>query len=792
MRRRSLSDTFDVFLSHNSKDKPTVREIGEALRDRGLRVWLDEWELVPGRPWQEAIEEILATVLSSAVLVSKDGLGPWEIPEMRVCLSQMVKRRLPVIPVLLPGCPQAPELPLFLSEFTWVDLREGITDDRLDRLEWGITGNKPIREKKKLPPHGPKIHNLPFLPLGDLFKGRDDELNKLEANLQGPTTATAITQTQAISGLGGIGKTRLAVEYAWRSGDHYEATLFVVAESPEVLGTGLASLARLRLPGLVPSPTHAQEEEVAAVLSWLQEHDPWLLILDNVDSEEAAEAVREVLPQLQGGKVLITSRRRNWPAEIRRQPLDELSLEEATAFLLERTEGLRTSATDDPKHARRLAEILDGLPLALEHAAAYVVHHQMKLSKYLENWEKERENVLDWRDKDQTDYPSSVAATWQTTFRQLSPTAATILRLTAYLSPDPIPSEMFEKGSRFVEEGVRLLREETGQDAESSKPIHEGIAELLAYSMITRGDQTFTVHRMVQEVLRTRIPEERRREWIEWALWLVNDFSPFEANDVRTWPVWNVLRPHAVVVLRYADEAEIPRPTARLMNQIEEYLKAKGLYDEAEPFIRRALAIEEETKPDSADFATYLNNLAQLLKATNRLTEAEPLMRRALKIDEDSFGSEHPKVAIRLNNLASLLQATDRLAEAEPLMRQALKIDEDSFGSEHPNVAVRLNNLVSLLKATNRLAEAEPLMRRALKIDEDSFGSEHLKVAIDLNNLAQLLKVTNRLAEAELLMRRAVEIFEASLGTDHPKTQHVRRNLEILLAEMNPKDPQQG
>ena len=85
-----------------------MRQIGEALRDRGLKVWLDEWELVPGRPWQEAVEEILATVRSSAVLVGTDGLGPWETPEMRACLTQMVRRKLPVIPVLLPGCPQAP------------------------------------------------------------------------------------------------------------------------------------------------------------------------------------------------------------------------------------------------------------------------------------------------------------------------------------------------------------------------------------------------------------------------------------------------------------------------------------------------------------------------------------------------------------------------------------------------------------------------------------------------------------------------------------------------------------
>lgn len=138
--------SFDVFLSHNSKDKPVVRQLAEALQARGLNVWLDEWELVPGHPWQSALEEIIKTSNSAAVLIGKDGLGPWEEPEMRGCLDQFVKRKSPVIPVLLPDAPAEPRLPLFLSGFTWVDFRpDGITEATLDKLEWGITGRKPER-----------------------------------------------------------------------------------------------------------------------------------------------------------------------------------------------------------------------------------------------------------------------------------------------------------------------------------------------------------------------------------------------------------------------------------------------------------------------------------------------------------------------------------------------------------------------------------------------------------------------------------------------------------------------
>jgi tetratricopeptide (TPR) repeat protein len=211
-------------------------------------------------------------------------------------------------------------------------------------------------------------------------------------------------------------------------------------------------------------------------------------------------------------------------------------------------------------------------------------------------------------------------------------------------------------------------------------------------------------------------------------------------------------------------------------------------WDLAEKELKEA----EQFLEQEEDRATVLNNLAQLLKATNRLAEAEPLMRRALAIDERSYGPDHPKVARDLNNLAQLLQATNRLAEAEPLMRRALAIDERSYGPDHPKVARDLNNLAQLLQATNRLAEAEPLMARVVSIFEKSLGENHPNVATALNNLATLLQATNRLAEAEPLMRRAVEIllkFTANTGHQHPHLRTMTENYTELLADMGLDKP---
>jgi hypothetical protein len=129
-----LPDEFDVFLSHNSLDKPVVEKIAVHLRDRGLRVWLDKDELRPGLPWQEGLEDGVRASRSVAVFVGKDGMGAWQQPEMRAFLARSRQERIPVIPVLLPGCPDSPQLTLFLEAMTWVDLRQGMTDDGLDRL----------------------------------------------------------------------------------------------------------------------------------------------------------------------------------------------------------------------------------------------------------------------------------------------------------------------------------------------------------------------------------------------------------------------------------------------------------------------------------------------------------------------------------------------------------------------------------------------------------------------------------------------------------------------------------
>lgn len=609
--------------------------------------------------------------------------------------------------------------------------------------------------------------NLPVASLGNLFKGREQVLETLHS----PTEMTR--SPVVLSGLGGVGKTRLAVEYGWRYATEYSATLFVTANSPAALARNLATLAGPLVLGL-PEAQDAREVEVqvAAVMRWLERHTGWLLILDSVDDDETAQEVDRMIAHLQGGKILVTSRIARWSNRFQPVELDVLATDTSIAFLLESTAAGRQTRDDDDASAMKIVSDLGGLPLALEQAAAYIVELGLSFSQYRQRWESKRQQVLSWCDSRTTGFPASVAAVWETTFTELKPDSRVLLDHVAFFAPDPIPTLLFEDSSC-----ANIWAELLGTD-----DAHLTLADLRRYSVIRRAENSITIHRLVQTMLRHRLPPDEKRRCIEGALRILDTSSPGDPNDVRTWDRWKLLAPHFEAATAFAEEFKIAQPTAKLLNNVAQYVSARGSYLQAEMLMRRALAIEEVSfGPNHPEVSRDLNNLAALLYSTNRISEAEPLMRRALSIEEECYGSEHPRVATSLSNLAQLLQATNRLAEAEPLMRRALMIDEQSYGEPHPNVSAALNNLAALLQATNRMREAEPLMRRALVIDEQSYGSQHPNVAIRLNNLAQLLLATNRPEEAEPLMRRVVTIFEQCLGDSHPNIATALNNLAQLL-----------
>jgi tetratricopeptide (TPR) repeat protein len=613
---------------------------------------------------------------------------------------------------------------------------------------------------------------LPFPSLGTLFKGRTFSLRHLGDLLAaGHLPGQTIVSPVAVCGTGGIGKTRLAVEYAWSHRDDYSALILLDSETPDRLESSLAALAGPLQ--LVEDATTETEVKAEAAIDWLNRNPGWLLILDNVDTSPALEAVRLLLYRLRDGHAVLTSRMTQFPSEIVLFTLDVLGPEDAAAFLTEASAIGRMVTSNDATQARDLADELGQLPLALEMAAATIDARHISFAAYRTLWESNRSHVVGWTQPGGIDFRRTMAAKVRASTDRVTAAGRLLLEYTAFLAPDPLPV--------FLLDGMA--------DGEAA------LSDLLKYSMATRDTApgSFLVHRLVQEVTRQAQRQAgTERERVGQALAWVDAAFVGDPRDVRNWGILEPLAPHAVAVVGFADAAGAGDSATRLMNELGTLFLTQALHSRAEPLLRRALAIDEASYGDAHPaVARDLNNLAGLLQATNRLGEAEPLMRRALAIDEASYGDAHPNVAIRLNNLAQLMQATNRMGEAEPLMRRALAIDDASYGDAHPDVAISLNNLATLLQATNRLGEAEPLMRRALAIDERYYGADHPTVARDLNNLSVLLKATHRVEEAEPIMRRMVLIvlaFQGESGYPHPQRDTAWKNYQILLQELGQSD----
>jgi len=618
----------------------------------------------------------------------------------------------------------------------------------------------------------PPLHNLPFPTLGDLLKGRSEELQNLS---EGRPTSS---QATVIHGLGGIGKTRLALEHAWRYGCRYRAALFVLADSPDGLNSSLANLARADLLNLPERNDPSESEVLGAVLRWLRENPGWLLILDNVDTHEAQIAVARLLPALTAGSVLITSRLRDWPAGVRRSAIDRILLQEAAEFLLERTREDRRREPEDPEQALQLAERLAGLPLALEQAAAYIVHTQIALAAYLSDWR--REGIPDWYDPAVMQYPASLAITWKRSFLQLNPRAQAILRLASFLAPDPIPVGMFESGEETVRRAMDQLLEEIGP-AGQIHGIRSDLAELRSLSLISLHGDLLTIHPLMQEVVRNQIPGDRRKTWIELTLALVIPYPPRESQEAVNWPVWDLVRPHVTHLLAHAREQGCLQSTieSEFLSQVGGYFLAKGLYAEAEPPLRSALAIEARILgEDNGCVAICRANFAWLFRMTGRLPEAEHLMREALAITRAC--GRPINLSKQINGLALILMDRQDWDEAEELLREALARDEEKDEGTGYAVARDLHNLSLLLTSTGRILEAEPLIRRSLEISLEVHGTNDPRTARRIQILAGILRDQGHATQAEPLMRQALELFELSLGPEHSWTRSAREDLSSL------------
>src|SRR5450755_1400697 len=787
-------NAFSVFISYAHEDEALLRQLEthlSMLKRQGLiATWYDR-QIDAGSDWANEIDARLEQASLILLLVSADFLASnycYKI-EMQRALARHDAGQARVLPILArpvewKGAPFArlQILPTDARPITsWTDRDEAWVN---------VVGSirRAIEDLSLLPTSTaraalPDIWNIPYA-RNSFFLGRDDILERLHAQLHtGQTTALA-QSPQAISGLGGIGKTQLAIEYAYRYSQDYEAVLSARAETREDLISSYSALAILL--NLPEQQADKQEITIAAVKVWLQKNSKWLLILDNADD---LELLPPFLPPVPGGHVLLTTRAWDMQRFATRLEVETLPDEQGALLLLRRagllvaTDDLTQASADERRLATALTQELGGLPLALDQAGAYLEATGTRLDKYLQTYQKHRQTLLQERRSLVEDHPAPVATTWSLSFQRVeekSPAAADLLRLCAYLAPDAIPEEI-------LTEGAEHLGDQLAPVAAEALLFAQAIEALRAYSLQARDPRTgaLSVHRLVQAVLRDGTPADAAQQWKQRAVLAVSAARP-DVSDVKQWPACERWLPHALVCADWIEQEQISSPEAALLlNQTGYYLHDRGRYREAEPLYKRALAIcEQQLGVGHPVTATSLNNLALLYQVQRKYGEAEPLYQRALAIREQQLGAEHPDTAQSLNNLAGLYQVQRKYAEAEPLYERALAIREQQLGGEHPDTAQSLSNLASLYYAQGRSEEAVPLFQRALDIDERTLGSTHPDTAIDLYWLALIAHRQQRYEQARPLYERALAIWERVLGPQHPNTNALRTDYVALLRAM--------
>jgi tetratricopeptide (TPR) repeat protein len=591
------------------------------------------------------------------------------------------------------------------------------------------------------------------------FTGRETELAKIDQALAKQGEAAI----QALAGLGGIGKTATAIEYAHRHQEKYpnEHIFWIIADNNSNVVNSFNNIAKkLGFP-----LDEKQDEIIAKVKDWLEGCSNWLLIFDNL---EDLIALTGYLPASAKGKVLITTQLAN-TRPFARIEIEKFSDADSVEFLFNCAE-ITAPTDEDKKSALQLARELDGLPLALEQAAAYIAENQLSIQEYLECYQEGRSALLAQPSHSSTH--DTVTVTFKLSFDKLKetdPVAADLLQFMAFLAPDAIPEEIF----KFIWEHLIENLPASQRAAASSLSWIKVYSAATRYSLIKRDatSKSFSIHRLVQLVIREMLAEDEQRQWLESVVTVLAAIaSSQDLTKIENWPLCARLVPHQQMLFQHIQQYQLfNEASGAMLNQAGYYLQAQGQYQQAEPLMKEALEIRKQVLGTlHPAYATSLNNLAALYQSQGRYEQAEPLYLEDLKITKQVLGTNHPDYAKSLNNLALLYQSQGRYEQAEPLFQQALEIRKQVLGTNHPSYATSLNNLALLYESQGRYEQAEPLYQQALEIRKQLRDTNHPDYANSLNNLAGLYQSQGRYEQAEPLYQQALEIKKQVLGTNHP------------------------
>jgi len=602
------------------------------------------------------------------------------------------------------------------------------------------------------------------------FVGRESILAQLLERIL-PDADQDDCQRTAIEGLGGIGKTQIALEAAFRVRDkHPDCSVFWV---PAVDGASFENAYReigreLGVEGI--------DDDKADLKALIRAALPrkvvgsWLLIIDNADD---ADLFDSLLPFGYNGSILFTTRNHEVAVMLDipdRNIIPTTEMDTAEAIMLLRR-GIKESQMQDTTSTTALLSVLTYLPLAIKQASAYMAKTGTSTTRYLEHCRSSDKRLIKLLSKDFEDQgrykttKNPVATTWLISFdriSQINRLAATYLKFMCFLAEKDIP--------------LALL------PPEDEVEVDEAIGILKAYAFLTEREQaSYDMHRLVRLAMRNWLEENGElKDQASFTLQRLYQVFPYPKYENRD--MWLRHLPHTLAALEFRDTCVNKRISACLIWNVAQSHVILGKYQQAEETYRETVKLAEMVLGcEHPDTLRSMMNLATVLNYQGKYVEAEQIHRQTLELMERILGLEHPDTLRSMMNLATVLESQGKYVEAEQIHRQTLELMERILGLEHPDTLGNMMNLATVLNRQGKYVEAEQILRQTLELMERILGLEHADTLRSMMNLATVLESQGKDVEAEQIHRQTLKLKERILGLEHPSTLGSMMNLATVL-----------
>jgi tetratricopeptide (TPR) repeat protein len=606
------------------------------------------------------------------------------------------------------------------------------------------------------------------------FTGRKNLLKLLRQKLF-DQKQEQYTHRVALYGLGGVGKTQLAIEYVVSHEHYYNGIYWITAVNQAALLSGYREIATKT--GCVSTDMKLTDLAMA-VLAWLWKQDRWLLVLDNLDDISVA---CNFLPRLRvgGGHLLITTRDPNAigiPAE--GLEVAVLDVDDAKDLLLLRS-NLRIDnipfGQDVENEAIQVVKTLGFLALAIEQAAAYIREQLKDIFKFMTVYSRHRKALHSRRSSGNWEYQWEVATTWLLSFEEIekrNPDAAKLLRLFAFLNPDRILLDFLEAGKTGLPDILNALVGDLFS-------FNNALGDLERFSLIRRpaNASVVSIHRLVQSVIKDEMAADDTKKYSGMVLGLCDSAFPEFTQETRQ--LCQRYQGQVVGPLFEIVATQKGKRAADVIARVAGFLFQDGKYGDCEQLFKEANAIYTVISGDEGvDTLDAMSNLALAYLALGRAKDAAGLQKKVLEANQRILGQEHRRTLTAMHNLALSYSHLGQAKDAAELQEKVLEAMQRILGQEHPDTLTAMNNLASSYAHLRRIKDAVELQEKVLKTRQRILGLEHPDTLMTMSNLAWSYR-KGQTKEAAELQEKVLEARQRILGPEHPDTLTAMTNLAL-------------